>query len=179
MYRPRCLINETAARAFGWINPEEAVGKRLTLVDWEKQGVVVGVVKDFHFLSLHHAIEPLVMHLQTHVMNLSMRVRTTDLPETAAGKASVLRLPKEEIGELVGFDFHRGVLACAKRPAPVRWSEWMTKNPLSEDATVAVCAVTSATGPISQASRSTVWIAWFISAPPPSNFQVPRHAPLS
>ncbi len=46
-------------------------------------------------------------------------------------------------------------------------------------ASVAVWARTSTTGPISQVSRSTLWMAWFISAPPPSSSQVPRHAPLS
>ena len=38
------LINETAARAFGWTDPADAVGKRLELVDREQRGVVVGVV---------------------------------------------------------------------------------------------------------------------------------------
>ena len=28
-------------------------------------------------------------------------------------------------------------------------------------------------------SRSTLWMAWFIRAPPPSRAQVPRQAPLS
>ena len=36
-------------------------------------------------------------------------------------------------------------------------------------------ARTSTTGPISQVSKSTLWMAWFISAPPPSSSQVPRH----
>ncbi len=42
-----------------------------------------------------------------------------------------------------------------------------------------MCAVISTTGPISQVRISTQWIAWFISAPPPSSSQVPRQAPLS
>ena len=76
------LLNETAARAFGWVDPGEAVGKRLTRN--EREGVVIGVVKDFHFQSLHHAIEPLLMHLRPFAMNVSVRVRTDDLPATVA-----------------------------------------------------------------------------------------------
>ena len=38
-------------------------------------------------------------------------------------------------------------------------------------------AFTSTTGGISATSQSTMWIAWFMSAPP-SLFQVPRHAAL-
>ena len=76
------LINETAARVFGWADPGEAVGKRLTRN--EREGVVIGVVKDFHFQSLHHTIEPLLMHLRPFAMNVSVRVRTDDLPATVA-----------------------------------------------------------------------------------------------
>ena len=78
------LINETAARAFGWIDPKDAVGKRLVLPSRGLSGAAIGVVKDFHFKSLHHTIEPLVMHLQPFVMNVSMRIRTDDLPATLA-----------------------------------------------------------------------------------------------
>ena len=46
-------------------------------------------------------------------------------------------------------------------------------------AKVAVWAVIERTGPMNHVSRSTLWIAWFISAPPPSSFQLPRQAPLS
>lgn len=57
------IINETAAAAFGW---EKPIGKRL---QWGLQGngqaandgKVIGVVKDFHFASLHNPIEPLVI----------------------------------------------------------------------------------------------------------------------
>ncbi len=78
------LINETAAQAFGWMDPEDAVGQRIERVDGAQPGVVVGVVEDFHYLSLHHPIEPLVMHLRPFVMNLAIRVRADDLPATLA-----------------------------------------------------------------------------------------------
>ncbi|HMH22359.1 MAG TPA: ABC transporter permease, partial [Puia sp.] len=53
------VLNESAARQLGW-TPEQAVGKRMFL-DNSRPGLVKGVVKDFHFESLHHAIRPLVL----------------------------------------------------------------------------------------------------------------------
>jgi len=50
------IINETAARA---MNMDEPVGKTLGLV--EQPGQIVGVVKDFHFSSLHTEIAPLII----------------------------------------------------------------------------------------------------------------------
>jgi putative ABC transport system permease protein len=56
------LINETAAREFGWTNP---IGKRINgpLESDGKEGEVIGVVKDFHYASLHNKIEPLIIFL--------------------------------------------------------------------------------------------------------------------
>ncbi len=53
------LINESAVKLFGWTN-ENAVGKRMKL--WQVNGVVKGVVRDFHFSPLHKPIEPLIIH---------------------------------------------------------------------------------------------------------------------
>ena len=50
------LINRSAASILGW---EEPVGKRLVLAG--REGQVIGVVKDFHYQSLRHRIEPLVL----------------------------------------------------------------------------------------------------------------------
>ena len=51
-----CLINETAAKSFGWENP---IGKRLN----DNRLTVVGVAKDFIFKDMHNGIEPSVMVL--------------------------------------------------------------------------------------------------------------------
>jgi ABC-type antimicrobial peptide transport system permease subunit len=52
------LINETALKKIGYKDP---IGKPLTF--WGTKGTIVGVVKDFHFNSLHVSIEPLVIRL--------------------------------------------------------------------------------------------------------------------
>jgi putative ABC transport system permease protein len=56
------ILNETAARNFGWKRPNEAIGKNM---DWGlgKKGKVIGVVKDFNFTSLHDNIKPLIIHI--------------------------------------------------------------------------------------------------------------------
>jgi len=62
------LINESAARAFGWTEP---IGKRIQFSNRGLMraefgpGEVIGVVKDFHFRSLHETIEPLVLKVRT------------------------------------------------------------------------------------------------------------------
>lgn len=53
------VLNESAAKALGW-KPEEAIGKKMYLGEG-RPGEVKGVVKDFHFTSMHTRIEPLVL----------------------------------------------------------------------------------------------------------------------
>jgi putative ABC transport system permease protein len=56
------LINETAARALGY---EQPIGKTFEMLndDPPLRGTIIGVVKDFHFRSLHQEIEPIVMRV--------------------------------------------------------------------------------------------------------------------
>ncbi|HVW13653.1 MAG TPA: FtsX-like permease family protein [Mucilaginibacter sp.] len=50
------LLNETALKVIGYKNP---VGQPLTF--WGKKGTVIGIIKDFHFNSLHEQIKPMVL----------------------------------------------------------------------------------------------------------------------
>ena len=70
------ILNATAAQKAGW-TPEEAVGQRV-VVDL-RQGEVIGVVEDFHFRSLHEAIEPLAIWYQPrHANHLAVRLAPGD-----------------------------------------------------------------------------------------------------
>ncbi|MEM6644948.1 MAG: ABC transporter permease [Bacteroidota bacterium] len=51
------IINEQALAQFGW-TPEDAIGQPVAMGN-DRLGSIVGVVKDFHFSSLHEPIEPL------------------------------------------------------------------------------------------------------------------------
>lgn len=56
------LLNESAVKAFGWGAPENAIGKQIGWQFGYKKGTVIGVVKDFHMVSLHEEIRPLILH---------------------------------------------------------------------------------------------------------------------
>ncbi len=72
------ILNETARRIFGW---EKALGKRFGIGRKVGAGPVIGVVKDFHFLSLHQEMQPLAIHLTENRMSyLSVKISAENIP---------------------------------------------------------------------------------------------------
>lgn len=69
------IINEAAAKELGW--EEGGVGKTITNNE-NKSLQVVGVIKDFHFRSLHEPITPLVMVLSGQTGTLILRTQNSD-----------------------------------------------------------------------------------------------------
>lgn len=60
----KIVINETQAKALGWKNPQDAIGKQVMFQGFGYTGTIAGVTKDFHFGSMKGSIEPLsFMHL--------------------------------------------------------------------------------------------------------------------
>jgi len=55
------VVNQSFVDAMGWDDP---IGKPLSVQFNIQQGTVVGVVEDFHFQSLRHAIAPLALHTE-------------------------------------------------------------------------------------------------------------------
>ena len=57
------IINESAVKEFGW--GDDAIGKKLERVNARgevtQSGTVIGVVKDFHYQSLHESLKPLII----------------------------------------------------------------------------------------------------------------------
>ena len=53
------ILNEAAVKAFSWGSPEAAINKPFSMGG--SGGRVVGIVKDFHFNSLQHPVEPLAI----------------------------------------------------------------------------------------------------------------------
>ncbi|HWB90492.1 MAG TPA: FtsX-like permease family protein, partial [Puia sp.] len=84
------IINETAALKLGWTKPDRPVTDadlaHRTITQKDNTGIgkpyhVIGMIRDFHFRSLHELITPLVMTLDTAASNdLIVKTRTTDLP---------------------------------------------------------------------------------------------------
>jgi putative ABC transport system permease protein len=74
------ILNETAAKTLGW--GDKAIGHTLTNTNNDgNKGTyrVIGVVKDFHFKSLHERISPLVMVLGNSTGTVIVKVKTKDL----------------------------------------------------------------------------------------------------
>lgn len=74
------IINETAARELGW--EKDAVGHSFTNSNNNGNRAnyhIIGVVKDFHFKSLHEKITPLIMVLSNSPGNIIVKAKTKDM----------------------------------------------------------------------------------------------------
>lgn len=76
------IINETAAKMFGW---ENAIGKKIDYPNWNITGTVVGVMKDFHAQSLRKKIAPIILRKRHGLFNyLAVKIGQGDLINTMA-----------------------------------------------------------------------------------------------
>ena len=80
------IVNEAALKLFNYKDP---IGMPLTF--WRKKGTIVGVVKDFHFNSLHNAINPLVIRLGEE-MNYGWALIRTEPGKTKEALASMEKI---------------------------------------------------------------------------------------
>ncbi|MBK7871976.1 MAG: ABC transporter permease [Saprospiraceae bacterium] len=71
------LVNEAAVRTFGWLKPENAIGKRFGT--GEDARYVIGVVRDFNFESLHKPVEALLIGYSSQGNTLSLKLDATQL----------------------------------------------------------------------------------------------------
>ena len=85
------IINEKAVAALGW--GDDVLGKRMVNVSREnRQGIVVGVIKDFHSASMKMEISPVVMALDPRFFAfISVRIRPDNISNTLAFLESSLR----------------------------------------------------------------------------------------
>ncbi|HEY0058296.1 MAG TPA: ABC transporter permease [Flavisolibacter sp.] len=91
--REAFIINETAVKEFGYGTPEKALGQTISWDEWEpqdtnnpiKKGKVVGVIKDFHFKSLHEKVTPCVIHIYPQVLyKVAAKLKTSNMQGTIA-----------------------------------------------------------------------------------------------
>ena len=78
--RENIVINETARRVLGWDTPVAAIGQQVRFGD-SSTATVIGVIRDFHFRSLHLKIEPLVLSLRGGP-HLAIRLHPDDMRHT-------------------------------------------------------------------------------------------------
>ena len=82
------ILNEKAVELLGW---DEPLGKKIN--NWSKQRgnfTVVGIVKDFHYESLHQEVRPMALFLSGGYYNrvernIIISLNTADIPAAIAG----------------------------------------------------------------------------------------------
>ena len=94
------VINETAAKMFGWRDP---IGNRFKFASSDVYFTVVGVVDDIHFRSLQNKIEPLVFIQCWGRKNfVTAKIRSNDVQNTIA----YLREEWSKLMPAFPFEYH-------------------------------------------------------------------------
>lgn len=91
------LLNEKAIEALGW--QEDPIGKEIIWsVDYrgreKRQATIAGITKDYHYLSKHHPINPIIMPLlpkDSAGWNLSIKLQPGKLNEQLAAIEDVFK----------------------------------------------------------------------------------------
>ena len=80
------LLNQMATKVLGWNSPDEALGKQISVGVGQfelKNRPVIGVLRDFHFTSLHHKINPTVLFVEPiWYNNVLIRINSHDIDNT-------------------------------------------------------------------------------------------------
>jgi len=100
------IINETAAKNLGW--GYEALGKRMQLgIELDgtarRDGPVIGILKDFHFKSIHNKIEPYVLLLSEDPLgNIYVKMNEENISQTL----DFIRNKREEFNNILPFNYY-------------------------------------------------------------------------
>jgi putative ABC transport system permease protein len=78
----KIVITEATARMLGFQNDEEIIHQKVSF--WDKTWTVIGVLPDFHQVSLHHQIEPIIF-----------------IPTYSTGNLLSLRISIENIDQII------------------------------------------------------------------------------
>ncbi len=75
------IVNEAAAKACGWASAEQAIGKKIQSRNGP-EGIIIGVLNDFNYRSLHYNIEPMVLRINPGwFVFLSLKIKLHEIPE--------------------------------------------------------------------------------------------------
>jgi putative ABC transport system permease protein len=84
------IISEAGAKMLGHTDVSKALGHKILWNKWDdsntqKEGTIVGVIKDLHLNSLHQSVTPVLLQIWPDAYNtLSLRVKGEDIPGTIA-----------------------------------------------------------------------------------------------
>ena len=77
------LLNETAVKKLGVHSLQNVIGKKMRIGLNNREGIVVGVVKDFHNNSFHETIDPICITTSNDwYSNCAVRINPADLSST-------------------------------------------------------------------------------------------------
>ena len=92
----KCLVNETAASVFGWMEP---IGKHMKI--YGKNYEVIGVVKDYVVFSVHNPIEP---HLYRLIPDSVINDGVFSVKFTKGNEKKAMEVVKAEFGQFFPED---------------------------------------------------------------------------
>ena len=72
------IINEEAAAYLGW-SAEEAIGQSIYVENDSLHRKVIGVVEDFHYISLHDKIEPLAISMKDYHRLIAVKLSSAEM----------------------------------------------------------------------------------------------------
>jgi putative ABC transport system permease protein len=98
------IVNEALVKDFGW---DEAIGRKITgfrNVQGLAEPTVIGVVKNFHFLSLHNEIAPVILHVNPNwpIRYILVKIANVEVPQTLA----LLRDTWHRVSPNAPFEFY-------------------------------------------------------------------------
>lgn len=98
------ILNESAVAELGW-TPQQAIGQKMFFND-AQPGYVRGVVKDFHFESLHQKIKPLIL-----------------FPATWGGRTLMVKMSGFHLPQTISFLENKWKLLVPHRPFDYRFMD--------------------------------------------------------
>ncbi len=92
------ILNETAVKAMGMKSP---IGKQFSL--YNREGRIIGIVKDFHSSSFHKKIEPLILRMvPTGINFIIVKIK----PEKLADTLKYLQISWERLNTGYPLEYH-------------------------------------------------------------------------
>lgn len=79
------VITESASRMMGFEKPEDAIGQTISIVAFQWNPIIVGVVNDYHQVSLKNALDPTVFYFTKYGGEFySLRMNTNNYNQSLA-----------------------------------------------------------------------------------------------
>ncbi|MBT3251759.1 MAG: FtsX-like permease family protein [Candidatus Marinimicrobia bacterium] len=97
------ILNQAAVEKYGLENPVGMDFEYTYNMETPKTGKIIGIVKDFHYASLHFEVEPLMIHIfPLYNRNLMVKISTDDMPTAIS---AIEKVWKDRAPD-VPFDFY-------------------------------------------------------------------------